>query len=66
MTQGPIYRQSRDPRDKQFQRQRLQSWAAHHTGHPLRHGLVVLLRQATLLLSVGVAIYALWAKHIIG
>lgn len=70
MTQGPIYRQSRhpharDPRDAQLQRQRLQSWAAHHPGHPLRHGLVVVLRQATLMVSFGVVVYALWVSHIL-
>lgn len=70
MTHGPIYRESRnhqvrDPRDTRFQRQRLQSWAAHHPGHPLRHGLFVLLRQTTLLLSFGVAVYVLWARHVL-
>ncbi len=70
MTQGPIYRKSanhrvRDPRDNQFQRQRLQSWAAHHHGHPLRHGFVVLLRQLTLLLSFSIAVYAMLAAHLI-
>ncbi len=71
MPQGPIYHKSanhqvRDPRDTRFQQQRLKSWAAHHPGHPLRHGLWVVLRQVTLLLSVGVAAYAVWVKHVIG
>jgi hypothetical protein len=70
MTHGPNYRQSRnhrvrDPRDLQFQRQRQQSHAAHHPGHPLRHGLVVLLRQVTLLLSFSIALYVLWARHLL-
>lgn len=65
MTQGPNYRHHRDPREARFQRQRLQSWAAHHPGHPLRHGFIVVLRQATLLLCFCVALYAIWTTHLL-